>query len=465
MVSTTPGSGSTRNYAFDPSGDLTTLPTGSTGQYNSAGELTQSTLSGTATSYAYDADRNRLTASQGGATVASATWDGDLTAYTGPAATMSSATYDGNGLRATETATPAGGSATTQQFVWGAAGELLMDSGNAYVYTGGTTPAEQVNLSTGAARYLVHDALGSVRGIVSTGALIATTSYDAWGNPLTSGGLTSYTPFGYAGGYTDPTGLIYLISRYYDPATGQFISVDPDVAQTGQPYAYTGGDPVSEADPVGQQWAWIVPCSICGFTDEKSFENLLADIYLRPVAPLFDAEVVQEQKTGVKACPPGAPKGSPRCKLRYPDIYWYETFHNPTTHWGWLNELKVGGATLGSPSSRVSQEVQRDRWLLDAHGGWPTKSNPIQAFNPADLDIWWFAPNLAGVSLPDAALVAAIWKNGFNIVILQEEEDAPEWVIDQPRSRKQREVKDIKQENAATAGRGLSSLVYGCSCA
>lgn len=74
-------------------------------------------------------------------------------------------------------------------------------------------------------------------------------------------------------------------------------------------------------------------------------------------------------------------------------------------------------------------------------------------------------PNLAGVSLPDAALVAAIWKNGFNIVILQEEEDAPEWVIDQPRSRKQREVKDIKQENAATAGRGLSSLVYGCSCA
>lgn len=40
----------------------------------------------------------------------------------------------------------------------------------------------------------------------------------------TPGGLTATTPFGFAGGYTDPTDLIYLIHRYYDPSTGQFIS-------------------------------------------------------------------------------------------------------------------------------------------------------------------------------------------------------------------------------------------------
>ena len=80
---------------------------------------------------------------------------------------------------------------------------------------------------------------------------MASTSYDAWGNPETSGGLTSSTPFGFAGGYTDPTGLIYLIGRYYDPATGQFLSVDPLVAETGQPYAYAGSDPVNESDPNG----------------------------------------------------------------------------------------------------------------------------------------------------------------------------------------------------------------------
>jgi hypothetical protein len=35
----------------------------------------------------------------------------------------------------------------------------------------------------------------------------------AWGNPQTAHGLTSATPYGFAGGYTDPTGLVYLLHR------------------------------------------------------------------------------------------------------------------------------------------------------------------------------------------------------------------------------------------------------------
>ncbi|MHB8263772.1 MAG: RHS repeat-associated core domain-containing protein [Acidimicrobiales bacterium] len=62
------------------------------------------------------------------------------------------------------------------------------------------------------------------------------------------------TPFGYAGGYTDPTGLIYLINRYYDPPTAQFLSVDPLVSITDQPYVYVGGDPVNWVDPLGLYW-------------------------------------------------------------------------------------------------------------------------------------------------------------------------------------------------------------------
>jgi RHS repeat-associated protein len=60
------------------------------------------------------------------------------------------------------------------------------------------------------------------------------------------------TPVGYAGAYAEPgTGLIYLINRYYDPATAQFLSVDPAVALTQQPYSYAGDDPVNEVDPTG----------------------------------------------------------------------------------------------------------------------------------------------------------------------------------------------------------------------
>ena len=129
---------------------------------------------------------------------------------------------------------------------------LLMDGTNAYIYAGGDAPAEQVSLTTGTPVYLVTDSLGSVRGAVnSSGTLTGTAAHDAWGNPLTAGGLTATTPFGYAGGYTDPDGLIYLIDRYYDPQTGQFTSLDPDVDETLDPYGYTDGNPVSNTDPSG----------------------------------------------------------------------------------------------------------------------------------------------------------------------------------------------------------------------
>jgi RHS repeat-associated protein len=44
---------------------------------------------------------------------------------------------------------------------------------------------------------------------------------------------------GYSGNWTDElTGLVYLRARDYDPSTGQFLSVDPAVSSTQQPYAY-----------------------------------------------------------------------------------------------------------------------------------------------------------------------------------------------------------------------------------
>ncbi len=252
VTSMTPGTNPTFNYGFDASSNLATLPAGAAGTYDKAGELTQSVASGVTTNYTYDADGEQLTSVQGSTTKSLATWNGagQLTSYDDGSANMTAVTYDGEGVRASDTTTSG-----TQSFVWDDESplpQLIMDSKDAYIYGPPGAPIEQVSISAGAVDYLVTDLLGSVRGAVTaTGGLAATTSYDVWGNAETSGGLTGVTSFGYAGGYTDATGLIYLLHRYYDPSTGQFISVDPGVDQTMEPYGYASGDPVILKDPSG----------------------------------------------------------------------------------------------------------------------------------------------------------------------------------------------------------------------
>ena len=137
--------------------------------------------------------------------------------------------------------------------------QLLTDGENAYIYGPpgtplGNAPVEQIPLSSsatpGSSTYLFSDPQGVRLTFNSSGTITAGATYSAYGQ-VTSGGLSSITPFGYAGGYTDPTGLIYLINRYYDPSTGQFLSVDPLVGITDQPYQYVGGDPLNFIDPLG----------------------------------------------------------------------------------------------------------------------------------------------------------------------------------------------------------------------
>jgi RHS repeat-associated protein len=41
------------------------------------------------------------------------------------------------------------------------------------------------------------------------------------------------------------------VARYYDPVTGQFLSLDPDVAQTMSPFTYASDNPINENDPSG----------------------------------------------------------------------------------------------------------------------------------------------------------------------------------------------------------------------
>jgi hypothetical protein len=44
----------------------------------------------------------------------------------------------------------------------------------------------------------------------------------------------------------------HKVNRYYDPASYQFLSIDPRVGTTLQPYAFVGGDPLNATDPLGE---------------------------------------------------------------------------------------------------------------------------------------------------------------------------------------------------------------------
>ncbi len=177
--------------------------------------------------------------------------------------------YNGDGLRASKS-TPDGTFTFTYDTTTSVP-ELLDDGVNSYIYGPGGLVIEQVP-SSGDPQYLFHDALGSTRVLTdSTGAISEALSYGPYGE-LTSQSGTDSTPIGYAGGYTDSeSGLIYLVNRYYDPATGQFVSIDPDVTTTGQPYSYATDDPVNGSDPSGLFTLCVV--FFCGGYDKGQGVN------------------------------------------------------------------------------------------------------------------------------------------------------------------------------------------------
>ncbi|MBM9508722.1 IPT/TIG domain-containing protein [Actinacidiphila acididurans] len=172
-------------------------------------------------------------------------------------------TYDGDGLRTAKT-TAAG----TEEFVWGAGpdgAQLLADGPVSFVYGPGGRVIEQISDTGGpsASAWYFTDALGSTRALLGQdGSVTATYGYDAYGRTVTHTG-TATTPLRFGGGYTDAeTGFVLLVQRYYDPGTGQFLTVDPAVALTLSPYAYADGDPANLIDPSGL-WgvnpvSWVV---------------------------------------------------------------------------------------------------------------------------------------------------------------------------------------------------------------
>nr|WP_239094257.1 RHS repeat-associated core domain-containing protein [Bacillus sp. B15-48] len=107
--------------------------------------------------------------------------------------------------------------------------------------------------------YLLNEHKDVIALTDALGNMVASYTYDAWGNLLSkTGPMADVNPYRYASyRQDDETGLYYLLARYYEPKEGLFLSIDPQPGEANNPisqhpYVYVQNNPVMLDDPEGE---------------------------------------------------------------------------------------------------------------------------------------------------------------------------------------------------------------------
>ncbi len=222
--------------------------------YNAANQLTSSS---DGTTYTYDNNGNLRTKSVGGQTT-TYSWDikDRLVRIDFPDGTFAAYTYDAMGRRVSKR--DRAGTLTYYVYNGLNLAQELDAAGTAvasYVHDGLDRPLSMTR--GGATYYYIYDQLGSVVGLTDgAGVLVVSYRFDPWGNVIATGGSNPNlaNPFRFTGREFDAeSGLYFYRLRYYDPQVGRFISRDPLRTITREPnaYAYVSNNPVSASDPQG----------------------------------------------------------------------------------------------------------------------------------------------------------------------------------------------------------------------
>ena len=265
-------------YSYDAVGNRTLLQQGTsktTYTYNNVDELiTTKSPTGVVTAGTYDLDGRQTTAGKRTFVYNLA----DQLTRTSQGTSTSTYSYDGDGNRLTATT----GKKTTT-FVWDINNSLPMlalekapTSTIRYGY--GTTLLDETVGTTDA--YYQTDAIGTVIGLADQNGLqLWTYQYDPWGKQRTATHVMGAPAnnLRYTGQYLDTTGLYYMRARQYDPTAGRFTEGDPASANVANPYVatyvYAHDRPTDLIDPTGKS-AWSVTSLI---NDALSAVNLGSD--------------------------------------------------------------------------------------------------------------------------------------------------------------------------------------------
>jgi RHS repeat-associated protein len=193
------------------------------------------------------------------------TWNGQyqLTSVSTNGVVAESYAYDPLGRRASTTS----GGVTFRHVYDGVHCAADIDSAGAvvrsYTWGPGVDNLLAVTCHSGSSSttyYALTDVQGTVYGFAdANGDLVARYAYDAWGNLLDAdvavSDLADNRYLFQGREYSHATGLYNFRLRWYDPATGRWLSKDPIGISGGlNLYAFCGNDPVNYMDPWGLFW-------------------------------------------------------------------------------------------------------------------------------------------------------------------------------------------------------------------
>jgi len=242
----TRGSGYTNNFAYD-GGTVTGAgnPTSFKGVTNTFNADNQYTNTG----YSYDGEGNPTT--YNGTTL---TFDAEdrMTAF-GTALTNG---YLSSGLRAWKQ----NNSGTRTYFLYDGTEPVCEVDTNGNVLGTNTFGADGLisrHVGSSSTFYTFDTQGGNAQRLDSSGSILASAMFDAYGSHVSSDGSTD--PFSGYGGqwgyYSDSeTGLELCTYRFYDPAIGRFINRDPIGYDGGvNIYSYVGNNPSNYMDPLGTE--------------------------------------------------------------------------------------------------------------------------------------------------------------------------------------------------------------------
>ncbi|MET9914305.1 RHS repeat-associated core domain-containing protein [Streptomyces sp. NPDC006476] len=223
------------SFRYDDAGNTTKRTIGATAQdltWDDEGHLATLTEAGKTTSYQYDADGNRMI-----------TKDADGT---------QTLTLPGNN----ELKIKADGTKEGVRY---------------YTHEGQTVA---VRTSSGFS-FLLPDQQGTAMAAVTMTTLAVTRRKQLpFGQLRSQQTETIPGTRGFVGGTDDPTGLVHLGAREYDPTLGQFISVDPiiNLDNPGQmnAYSYAHNAPVTTSDPTGQCAGSDCPTRNCPYCQNRT---------------------------------------------------------------------------------------------------------------------------------------------------------------------------------------------------